>query len=224
MLKRLALIVFTLSLPHLEAAGQIVRPPELRLQFHRAERAFRAGSSANEAKSRLDLVIAGLPHDAEALMLRAKVLLAMERPEAAFADAKLAAELMPGNGEAHLLVCETARESGDVAEALRALGRAAALITGGPDLHIRLSQNAQLLGELDQAEAYARVAHTQDETLPEAAYQLARVFLAKGRPDAAATIIAGGLEDGVLSAAEVSRDKDLEALTTRPELAAWFGR
>jgi predicted Zn-dependent protease len=224
MLTRFALIVFVLWLPQLHAVGQIVRPPELRLQFHRAERAFRAGSSANEAKSRLDLVIAALPQDAEALMLRAKVLLELERPEAAFADAKLAAELQPESGEAHLLVCETARESGNVAEALLALERAAGLISAGPDLHIRLSQNAQLLGDLDQAEAYARLAHTQDETLPEAAYQLARVFLAKERPDAAAMIIASGLEAGVLSVAEVSQDKGLEALRLRPELAPWFDR
>ena len=204
------------------AHAQIVRPPELRLQFHRAERAFRTGSSPHEAKRRLDMVLEQLPEDSEALMLRASVLLALEQPEAALRDAQAAVRLRPTDGEAHLLLSEAARAAGSVRLAISALDRAGELIRGGAPLHVRLSINARALGELDQAEAFARLAQTQDPSLPSAHLQLARVFMAKDRATAAATVLASALESGVLMPRDVRSDGELAALVNHPDLARWF--
>jgi tetratricopeptide (TPR) repeat protein len=204
------------------AYGQIVRPPDLKLQFHRAQRAFRTGSSSYEAKTRLDRVIEALPDDGEARLLRAKVLLRLGRPEEALLDARAAVALFPSDGEAYLLLCETARAAGLLDESLRALEQAASLIQDDPNLHIRLSFNAQMLGKLDQAEAFARLAYTLDQTLPGAVRQLARVFVAKGRQDSAITLLASALESGVLSPTLLGSDAELKSLTSRPELARWF--
>lgn len=205
------------------ASAQIARPPELRLQFARAERAFRTGSSPLEAKSRLDRVIAALPEDVEAHLLRAQVLLALNRPADALADARRAASLRPSGGLAFLLICEAAREEGLVTEAQTALETAGRLITTGAAQHVRLSFNAQMLGLLDEAEAYARVAHTLDPAMPGGVRQLAHVFLAKGRTDAAATLLSEGLAQGVLSPADLLEDPILAGLKDHRELRSWLG-
>ncbi|NNE71581.1 MAG: tetratricopeptide repeat protein [Rhodothermales bacterium] len=220
-LRLLTILLIAFLLPE-GSQGQIVRPQELSLQYHRAERAFRTGSSLNEAKTRLDTVIRALPEDVEALMLRSQVLLALGRPEDAARDAQSAVALQPANGEAWLLLCETRRSAGAVAEAVTALERAGSLIDSGADLHIRLSYNAQMLGDLDQAEAFGRLALTQDRSPAGANVQLARVFQAKSRPDAAAVTLAGGLEKGILTARDVTADPELSSLRSRPELQRWF--
>ncbi|MBO6574025.1 MAG: tetratricopeptide repeat protein [Rhodothermales bacterium] len=220
MKRLLTILILLLSVQTVDA--QIVRPPELRLQFHRAERAWRTGASLHEAKRRLDQVIAELPEDTEALLLRGKVLLMLDDAEGAMEDAQATVGLEPENGEAWLLFAEAARTAGAVDTALSALKEAGDLIQGGADLHVRLSINARMLGDLDQAEAFARVARTQDPGSPAAHLQLARVFVAKNRTDAAATVLAGALENGVLSPADVISDRELQPLTALPALAAWF--
>ncbi|MFT4604194.1 MAG: tetratricopeptide (TPR) repeat protein [Rhodothermales bacterium] len=219
---RVALLALLFLCLPTESPGQIVRPPELRLQYHRAERAFRTGSSLHEAKSRLDTVIEALPEDSEALMLRSKVLLALGRPEEAVEDAKATVALQPENGEAWLLLSETHRAAGAAREAVSALERASSLITNGAALHIRLSYNAQMLGDLDQAEAFGRLALAQDDSLPGAYLQLARVFVAKNRLDAATMTLAGGLEKGAVSPSDVTSDTDLAKLRSQTELRPWF--
>lgn len=220
-MRLIAIILMALLLPE-GSQGQIVRPQELRLQYHRAERAFRTGSSLNEAKSRLDTVIEALPDDVEALMLRSQVLMALNRPEEAVRDAQASVRLAPRSGEAHLLLSETQRAAGAVGEAVVALERAGSLIDSGADLHIRLSYNAQMLGDLDQAEAFGRLALAQDAAPSGAYVQLARVFLAKNRPEAAAVTLVGGLEKGILTDRDITSDAELRRLRSRPELQRWF--
>lgn len=219
---RFALLALLFLCLPTESQGQIVRPPELRLQYHRAERAFRTGSSLHEAKSRLDTVIDALPEDSEALMLRSRVLLALGRPDAAVQDAAATVTLEPENGEAWLLLSETHRAAGSAREAVSALEKAASLITQGAALHIRLSYNAQMLGDLDQAEAFGRLALAQDDSLPGAYLQLTRVFVAKNRLDAASMTLASGLEKGAVSPSDITSDPDLATLRSQSQLRAWF--
>ncbi len=219
---RIALLALLFLCLPTESPGQILRPPELRLQYHRAERAFRTGSSLHEAKSRLDTVIEALPDDSEALMLRSEVLLALGRPEEAVEDAAATVALQPGNGEAWLLLSETHRAAGSAREAVSALEKAGSLITSGAALHIRLSYNAQMLGDLDQAEAFGRLALAQDDSLPGAYLQLARVFVAKNRLDAATMTLASGLGKGAVSPSDVTSDPDLAKLRSQAGLRPWF--
>ncbi len=221
---KIALILLVVCLAGLpvEAEAQVVRPPDIKLEFHRAQRAFRTGSSSYEAKTRLDRVIAVLPDDAEARLLRAKVLLDLGRPEQALSDARFAVQLEPSDGEAHLLLSETFRAAGFLEESKEALNTAASLITDDADLHIRLSFNAEMLGNLDQAEAYARLAYALDGTLPGAVRQLARVFVAMDRQESAAMLLTLALEAGVLAPGQLISDPRLAVLASRPELERWF--
>lgn len=188
------------------------RPPVLDAEYHRAEVAWKSGSSLLEAKARLDRVLGELPDDQEALQLRARVLLGLDRPEEALADAQRATELSPTNGEAHLVLSEAARRSNRLDLARRELSEAADHLTDDAMLHVRLSWNAALLDQPERAEAYARIALAQDDKLPEAYYQLARVFAQNGKMDEAAAVLARGLRASVVEPSAIQADKTLRSL------------
>lgn len=194
------------------------RPPVLDIEYHRAEMAWKSGTSVLEAKARLDRVLRKLPDDQEALRLRAEVLLGLDRPEEALADAQRAAELRPSDGEAHLILSEAARRSSRPDLARRALGEAAAHLTNDAMLHVRLSWNAVLLEQPERAEAYARIALAQDEKLPEAYYQLARVFARNGKRDEAAAVLARGLRASVVEPGAIQADTTLRQLVDHAAL------
>lgn len=194
------------------------RPPALDRQFRRALTAWRTGSSLLEAKARLDRVLRALPHDAQARKLRAEVLLEMGRPEEALRDAEHAAGLRSGDGEAHLLHAEAARESSRFDAARRALDRAAEHLPEDAALHTRFSWNAILLDRPMQAEAFARVALALDPASAPAYRQLARVFMERGRPDEAVAVLARGLRASVLRAHTLREDDLLRQLADHPRL------
>lgn len=194
------------------------RPLALGQELRRAEAAWKSGTSLLEAKARLDRVIEARPDDVEALLLRAYVLLSMDRPEEAKADARRAIELDPESGEAHLLMGEAARVLGDLDLARAELDRAAELLREDAALHTRLSWNAALLGQLDRAEAFARVALALDEQSAAAYYQLARVFLLKDAPEQAVAVLERGFRASVLDTTMLAQDPSLAPIMEHPAL------
>lgn len=206
------------------AYAQVPRPPELNVQFHRAQAAWKSGTSMLEAKTRVDRVLKARPGDMEARKLRAQVLMAMDRSEEALVDARWAVAFDPEDGEALLLLIEAARLSGNRELALEALEQAADHVTEDPTFHIRLSWNAQELEELDKAEAYARLALVQGDREDAAYYQLARVFILKEQIDDAATVLARGFRASLLDPVAVERDLVLVRAATHPLLAPWMQR
>ena len=200
------------------AQAQIVRPQELNVQYHRAETAWKSGASVLEVKARVDRVLKALPDDVEALKLRAQVLLRLNRDAEALADAKRAVALSSKDGEAHLILCEAARRNGDTALAERELASAAELALDDAALHIRLSWNAVLLGRLDTAESFARVAMASDPDEAAAYYQLARVFVLKDQSDAAATVLINGLDASILDPGVITADTVLVRVVDHPDL------
>lgn len=207
-----------LTSPLLSVHAQVVRPQDLNVQYHRAETAWKSGASVLEVKARIDRVLRELPDDIEALKLRAQVLLRLDRAAEAQADAQQAVALSPKDGEAHLILCEAARRNGDTALAEQALTAAAELALDDPELHIRLSWNAVLLGRLDTAESFARVAMASDPDEAAAYYQLARVFILKDQPDAAATVLINGLNTSLLDAGVIAADTILVHVVDHPGL------
>lgn len=205
------------------ASGQ-VKPDELvQKNFHRAESAWRNRTSLLEAKVRADHVLREAPDHADALKLRAEVLMAMGRYSEALQDADRAATLRPGDASAQLLLAEAARLSGDFARAGVALEQAAALaIEENADFHIQLSQIALLLGETDRAESYARVAHAKDRNYAPAYYQLARVFVEKERINDAVTTLLRGFRANLLDASYVRQDSTLGRLAGHQELDGYL--
>jgi tetratricopeptide (TPR) repeat protein len=201
------------------AAAQTVRPPEIRQEYHRAERAWRTGTNLYEAKVRLDRVLGALPDDVRALLLRARVLLDLERPHEALADARAATALVPDDGHAWLVRAEAAlRTDGACDEALDALGRAAERITDGIEEHVRLSWIAQALSDVDRAESFARIALALGPAEPAAYWRLAEVFAEQGRDDDATTLIVRGLTDGVLSGVALRAHPVLAPLAESPAI------
>jgi tetratricopeptide (TPR) repeat protein len=203
-----ATVLLLLLLVGLATPGraQVVRPQELNVQYNRAETAWKSGASVLEAKARVDRVLRELPDDVDALKLRAQVLMAMGRAAEALDDARRAAALNPEDGEAHLILSEAARLAGDQPLALQALDAAAERKLDGPAFHVRLSWNAALLGQLDLALSFARIALAADEHNAPAYYQLARVFIQKAQPDDAAAILARGLRNTVLDPSAIQKD------------------
>lgn len=195
-----------------------VRPPGLNSQYHRAQKAWQSGTSLLEAKARVDRVLEAMPDDAEALKLRAQVLLSMDRPREAILDARRVVALTPDDGEAYLILCKAARVSGADEEARRAIAGAAKRVFDDASIHMQLSWYAMQLGELDQAEAFARIALNQGPQEPAAYYQLARVFALQGQPDAAATILARGFEQSLLDPAFIRSEALLAPLLVHPAL------
>lgn len=201
-----------------------VRPQHLNMQFHRAKTAFDSGASLLEAKTRMDIVLAGLPQDIEALKLRAAILMALDRPESAFHDARVAASLDPTDGEAHLLVCESGVAVKMEADALRSLEAATDLILDDVALYVRLSACAQQLNQIPPAEALARVAMASGDRDGRGHLQLARVFIQTDRPENAVTVLLQGLQERAVRAWDIRRDPLLAPLMDWEDLAAWRRR
>lgn len=189
--------------------AQIIRSPNLRMQLHRAKTAWETGGSLVEVKARVDRVLFEIPNDAEARKLRAKVLLAMDQPYDALRDARIATNLNNRDGEAHLVLSEAARLTGNYALAVDALDAASGLVLNDAAFYVRLSQSAVLLNRLDKAEAYARIAFVQNPREPGGYLQLARVFVKKGQDDEAATILAQGIEADMLEPRRIQEDSIL---------------
>ncbi|QXD14301.1 tetratricopeptide repeat protein [Rhodocaloribacter litoris] len=208
--------------PPVPPAHGMVRTPQLDAQYHRAEAAWKSGASLLEAKTRLDRVLEALPDDQPARKLRARVLLALDRPADALRDAEHAVRLDPDDGEAYTLLCEAARRSGNLARAEQALDAAARHVFDDADLHLRLSWNAVELERLDHAEAFARIALVQAPHKPAAYYQLARVFALQHRPGDAATVLAQGFRRDLLDPKHIREDAVLHPLATHPLLAPWM--
>lgn len=198
------------------------RPPELDVQFHRAETAWKSGASMLEAKARVDRVLTEIPDDGEARKLRAQILMAMGRRHEALFDAQEAVKIRPEDGEAYLVLSEAARVNGRHHLAVEALDAAAERVLEDVDFHIRLSWNAALLGQLDRAEAFARIALALDSTRAEAYYQLARVFVRKEQTDAAASILERGLRDDVLDPSAIRNDTILTPVIAHEGLQAYL--
>ncbi len=196
----------------LVAQGQEFRPPELNVQYHRAHTAWSTGNSLLEAKARIDRVLMARPEDLDALKLRAAILVDLDRPEEAHLDAWKAASISPDDGEAHLLVCETAARTERVDEALSALDTASGLILKGIDRYIRLSACALQLGQTTRAESIARIAVAQNDEDPRGHVQLSRVFIAQGKIEAARGVLAKAIDDSILSMNAILTDVQLAAL------------
>ena len=182
------------------------RPARLNVQFHRAETAWKSGSSLLEAKARIDRVLTELPDDAEARKLRAGIYLSMGAPAKALEDANEAVGLDPNDGEAHLLVCEAAVRTGDNESALRALDLSAGLLLEQSTFHVRLSRCAVDLDQFDAAEAYARTALAGNERDAEAHLQLARVFILDNDDEKAVTVLNRALDSRMLSTSVIRQD------------------
>ena len=200
------------------AQAQSPRPPALDEQYYRAETAWKSGASPWESKARLDRVLSRLPDDQEARKLRAQVLLALDQPAEALRDARRAAELAPKDGEAHLIFSEAARVNGDRELALQQLSEAGDLLDEDAMMHVRLSWNAMMLNQPEQAEAYGRIALALDEALDAAYFQLARAFVQSGKPEEAVSVLERGLRASVLDAAAIRADNTLRGLADRAAL------
>ena len=210
--------VIALGILSTPAEAQSVRSPELNLQYHRAEVAWRSGGSVLEAKARVDRVLSELPEDVEALKLRAQVLMSLQRPEEAVSDARKAALLDAADGEAHLILAEAALACGEHEVAIGALGRAADRVLNDASSHVRMSWVAAELDRIAWAEAFARTALALDGRDPAAYYQLARVFLRQQKRDQAAEILARGLRASMLDATAIGGDRELSDLLQHPVL------
>lgn len=204
------IVVFFLAVA--PARAQDFRPPELNVQFHRAHTAWATGNSLLEAKARIDRVLAALPEDVEALKLRAAIQLDLDRPEEALRDADHAASLAPDNGEAHLIRCEAASRTGALAEAENALELASNLFLQRIDHYVRLSACALSIEALTRAESLARVAVAQDDTDPRGHIQLARVFMATDRSDAARAVVNRLIDGSRVTRTAVMADPQLALL------------
>jgi predicted Zn-dependent protease len=194
------------------------RPPALETQFHRAEAAWKTGASLHEAKARIDRVLDELPDDIEARKLRAQVLMALQRPGDALADALRAVELRPSDPEARLILCEVAISADEGTLARRELDAASDLIIENPEFNLRLSVNSVRLGQLERGEAFARTALNLAPRNPQAYYQLARVFVLRDRPDEAVSILERGFRSAALDPVVIREDTQLRTLAGHSDL------
>lgn len=200
------------------AFGQKVRTPELNVQYHRAEAAWKSGASVLEAKVRVDRVLEAIPNDAEALKLRAQVLIDMNRPADAVQDAERAVSVSPEDGEAYVILCEAARMSGQTILAEHAMDAALELPVEEASLLVRLSWNAMLMEKLDRAEGFARSAAASEPEEPAVQYQLARVLLLAKQEREAAAVLTRGLEAALLDSQTIVSDSILIRLASHPDV------
>ena len=175
-----------------------------------------------EAKARVDRVVSALPEDAEARVLRAEILLSMGRAEDALVDARRATELAPTNGAAHLAFGEASLRTGDTESAERAMNRAAQLLVDDSGAHVRLSRLARRLNRGEQAIAFARIAVALSPESAVTHYELARAFVSNANTDAAASVLAGGLRDGLLSADVITADSVLNRVARHNALIGYL--
>lgn len=221
---RLHGIIFLFLLTSAPLSAQVadvraLRPQELNLQYHRALTAFHSGASLLEAKARVDIVLADLPDDTDALKLRADILLALDRPTDALRDAGAAVRLNPLDGEAHVLLCESAVASGNHARAVTSLTTATELFLGDISKYVRLSACAVATGQIPEAEALARIAMATGDKDGRGRLQLARIFMVSEREESAVAVLQQGLQERALRPSDVRRDTILSPLMERPELA-----
>lgn len=198
------------------------RPPELRTQYDRARSAWESGASFLEAKVRLDRVLHEMPDDAEARKLRALVLLGMDRPEEALADARRAAKLAPDDAEARLIQVRALCMQGDKEAARRVLREAADQIVNEASLYVRLSWNAEQVNLLGKAEEFARKALMHNANLTSAYYQLARVLIRRKKSEKAVNILVRGFEASVLTPGIVLRDARLRRVAHHRKLQKYL--
>jgi len=213
------IVLATVSAVAAPADAQIVRPREVNTQFHRARTAWQSGNSILEAKARIDRVLVALPDDPEARILRAEILLGMNRPDSALVDARRAAELSPTNGLAHLVHCEAASRAGQPEEAARAMRRCGDQIMKDVGSYVRLSRCAESLQLLPEAESYARLAMAQGALNPAGHVQLAHVFMVAGDRDMAVTTLVKGIDSGIIRPSIVRQDSILAELIDDPRIA-----
>ncbi|MDX1430749.1 MAG: tetratricopeptide repeat protein, partial [Rhodothermales bacterium] len=203
---RSAAVLFACCLAANVAAAQVARTPQQNAEFRRAEAAWLSGGSLLEAKERLDNVIESLPDDAPALVLRTKILLALERNPEAYRDAKSAFLLLPEDGEVSLLMTRAARLAGDTTLALEALRCASSTISTDAHSHLRLSIESLHLGRHEEAESLARVAVALDPRYSEARLQLARVLAVRGNTEAAAKALTAALDESLVTRDRIQSD------------------
>jgi cytochrome c-type biogenesis protein CcmH/NrfG len=188
--------------------AQSVRPAEMEVQYHRALIAWESGNSLFEAKARIDRVLTAQPDDVEARMLRASILMDLGRPEEAIDDALFAVQLQPANGEAQLILCETALANSNPSMAKRALAEASDLIVDNIQSLARLSMCALSLEDTARAESLARIAVALDESDPRGAIQLARVFVRTERTQAAVTLLDNLVSKSLLTESAILNDAE----------------
>ncbi len=208
---RFFILLLTCSLA-VGAHAQDFRQPELNVQFHRARTAWSTGNSLLEAKARIDRVLAALPEDVEALKLRSSILADLGRDDTAFLDAAEAVKLAPEDGEAHLLLCESAARLDDIPKADQALETASNLFLDGMDQYVRLSACASSIGAHTRSESLARVAVAQDGSDPRGHVQLARAFLQAGRGVDARAVLDRMVAENLLPMRAVLADSQLAQL------------
>jgi len=206
------ILVWTAGVLVTPAQSQDRRSEEANVQFHRARTAWTTGNSLLEAKARIDRVLIMHPDDAEALKLRAEILMDLGRPEDAFTDASKATDLAEEDGEAHLILCEAAAATDQIGEAERALDTAANLFLTRIDFYVRLSDCAFAIDATVRAESLARVAIAQDEQDVRGHLQLARVFMGLDRLDNARAIVDRIIEEELISRSTVLADPVLAPL------------
>ena len=218
----LCAVVISVGMP---VYGQQASPEQVQRHYHRAETAWKNRTSLLEAKVRVDRVLEEAPDHADALKLRAEVLMAMKRYEEALRDSRRATELNPDDPSAYLILAESARLDDRESLARQSLDKAATLsINEGADFHLKLSRSAMLLGEDDwpKSESYARIAHAKEPDNVEAYYQLARVFVLRGNREAGAKILEKGLKAFLLDPDYIRNDATLQSLEDHPTLEAYL--
>ena len=236
-MQRIGLLIFLMMIIQIIPASQVFAqqlPPaqlpltqlpttQLQHDFRRAENALRNRTSLLEAKVRTDRVLQAAPNHPATLKLRAEVLMALKDYDGAFKDAQQVVDLMPEDAEALLIMAEAARLLGEDELALDCLKRASILgVDRDAEFHLRLSQSAMLLGDMNLAEAMARVANVKSPEHPAAIYQLSRIFVLVGREEAASLKLVEGLEAGLLDPRYIANDSTLSGVFSQRRLESYL--
>jgi len=194
------------------AQAQTVQSADTKVQFHRARTAFESGNSLLEAKARIDRVLKEDPEDVEALKLRSSILMGLGRKEDAIDDAIFATRLAPKDGEAQLLLCETAYANENMPLASEALKNATDVIAKQVSWLVRLSVCALSLGDTHRAESLARTAVAANDLEPKAHIQLARIFVRSGRNQDAISVLNKMVSNALVSEKAILQDAEFAAI------------